>query len=348
MSQTINVALASYGMSGEVFHAPLIAAHPHFQLKTVVERHREKSKEQYPEVSVVKNYEALLNDAAIDLIVVNTPNPLHFEMCKQALEAGKHVIIEKPFTNTTAEAETLIRLAQEKNLILTVFQNRRWDSDFMTVQKVVNSGLLGDLVEFEAHYDRYRNYVEADTWKEENGPGAGILYNLGSHMIDQALVLFGLPKNITATLGVQRKGGHVNDYYHLILGYDAVQVILKSSYLVREHGPRYILHGNLGSFLKYGLDPQEDALKAGIVPGSKGWGEEPESQQGMINTAIKGLHLTGEIATEAGNYLLFYDNVYKAIREQKPLAVKPEEARDVIRVIEGAIESNKMGKRIEF
>ena len=346
MNKTINVALASYGMSGEIFHAPLIAAHPHFQLKTVVERHREKSKEKYPEVSVVKNYEALLNDAAIDLIVVNTPNALHFEMCKQALEAGKHLIVEKPFTNTTEEAEQLIQLAKEKNLVLTVFQNRRWDSDFLTVQKVVKSGLLGDMVEFEAHYDRFRNYVEADTWKEETGPGSGILYNLGSHMIDQALVLFGMPKNITATLGVQRKGGQVQDYYHLILGYDAVQVILKSSYLVREHGPRYILHGHQGSFLKYGLDPQEDALKAGAVPGSKGWGLEPESQWGMINTEVKGLHITGEIETEAGNYLLFYDNVYEAIREQKPLAVKPEQARDVIRVIEGAMESSKSGKTI--
>lgn len=348
MAETINVALTSYGMSGEVFHAPLIATHPHFQLTTVLERHRQKSKERYPEVSVVKNYEALLNDADIDLIVVNTPNPLHFEMSKQALEAGKHVVVEKPFTNTVAEAETLIGLAQEKNLVLTVFQNRRWDSDFITVQKVVNSELLGNLVEFEAHYDRYRNYVEADTWKEETAPGAGILFNLGSHMIDQALVLFGMPKNVTATLGVQRKGGNVQDYYHLILGYETMQVVLKSSYLVREQGPRYILHGNLGSFIKYGLDTQEDALKAGATPGSQGWGVEPDSQKGKINTETNGLHITGEITTEAGNYLLFYDNVYEAIAHQKPLAVKPEEARDVIRVIEGAIESDKTKQTVSL
>ncbi len=348
MSQTINVALASYGMSGEIFHAPLIAAHPHFQLTTVLERHREKSKERYPEVTVVKNYEALLNDPAIDLIVVNTPNPLHFEMCQKALEADKHLIVEKPFTNTAEEADKLIQLAKEKNRVLTVFQNRRWDSDFLTVQKVVNSNLLGDLAEFEAHYDRYRNYVEADTWKEETGPGSGILYNLGSHMIDQALVLFGMPENITAKLGVQRKGGEVQDYYHLILGYEDLQVVLKSSYLVREQGPRYIIHGNLGTFLKYGLDTQEDALKAGITPGTEGWGKEPENQQGKINTEVKGMHITGRIATESGDYLLFYDNVYEAIRNQKPLAVKPEEARNVIRVIEGAIESNEVGKTVSF
>jgi len=346
MAETIHVALASYGMSGEVFHAPLIAVHPHFHLKTVLERHYEKSKEKYPEVSVVKSYETLLNDADIDLIVVNTPNALHFEMCQKALDAGKHVVVEKPFTNTAAEAEALIQLAREKNRVLTVFQNRRWDGDFMTVQKVVNSGLLGNLVEYEAHYDRYRNYVEADTWKEETGPGSGILYNLGSHMIDQALVLFGVPKNVTAMLGVQREGGHIQDFYHLILGYEYRQVVLKSSYLVREQGPRYILHGNLGSFIKYGLDPQEDALKAGAVPGSPGWGVEPESQWGMINTEVKGLHITGEVTSEAGNYLLFYDNVYEAIREQKPLKVKPEEAMNVIRVIERAIESNKEGKTI--
>lgn len=348
MSETIHVALASYGMSGEIFHAPLIAAHPHFQLKTVLERHREKSKEQYPEVKVVKSYEALLNDDDIDLVVVNTPNPLHFEMCKQALEAGKHVVIEKPFTNTAEEAEKLIQLAKENNRVLTVFQNRRWDGDFLTVQKVVNSGLLGKLVEFEAHYDRYRNYVEQNTWKEETAPGSGILYNLGSHMIDQAMVLFGMPKNITAKLGVQREGGHVQDFYHLILGYDHMQVVLKSSYLVREQGPRYILHGNLGSFIKYGLDPQEDALKAGTAPGSKGWGVEPESQWGKINTTTKGLDVIGTVASEAGNYLLFYDNVYEAIREQKPLKVTPEEARDVIKVIEGAMESNKTGQTFTF
>ena len=348
MAETINVALSSYGMSGEVFHAPLITAHPLFHLKAVLERHHEKSKERYPEVKVVKNYEALLNDADIDLVIVNTPNALHFDMCQKALEAGKHVVVEKPFTNTVAEAEALIRLAREKSRVLTVFQNRRWDGDFMTVQKVVNAGLLGNLVEYEAHYDRYRNYVETDTWKEETGPGSGILYNLGSHMIDQALVLFGVPKSITTILGIQREGGHVQDYYHVTLGYEHRQVLLKSSYLVREQGPRYILHGHLGSFIKYGLDPQEDALKAGAVPGGNGWGVEPESQWGMINTEVKGLHITGEVTSEAGNYLLFYDNVYEAIRQKKPLKVKPEEAMDVIRVIERAMESSKAGQTILF
>lgn len=336
----INVGLASYGMSGRVFHAPLLAANPQFKLSKVLERSSENSKTLYPEVEVVKDYNALLQDDSIELIVINTPNALHFEMGRQALRAGKHVVLEKPFTVTAQEAYDLITLAKEQNLTLTVFQNRRWDGDFRTLQQVVNQQLLGKLVYYEAHYDRFRNYVEANTWKEETGPGSGLLYNLGSHMIDQILVLFGKPQAITAHIGTQRPGGKIDDYYDITLHYPRVTAAIKSSYLVRETGPRYILHGTEGSFLKHGIDPQEEALKAGQLPGGPTWGQESKTDWGLLNTQINGLHFTGAIETLPGTYPAFYDNVYEAIREGKELQVKPEEAALGIRLIELARQSS--------
>ena len=223
----INVALASYGMSGKVFHAPLLSAHPHFRLYKVLERNRSESAEDYPEVLIAKQYEELLSDESVDVVVVNTPNPHHYDMATAALEAGKHVVVEKPFTNTTEEAKRLIALAEKERKLLTVFQNRRWDSDFRTIQSLLAADVLGDVVEYEAHYDRFRNYIEPDTWKEEDGPGAGILYNLGSHMIDQALVLFGMPQTLFAKLGIQRAGGQAPDAYHLVLDYGERQIILR-------------------------------------------------------------------------------------------------------------------------
>ncbi len=343
----IRVALASYGMSGEIFHAPLISVHPAFQLYKVLERHHHKSRERYPDVEVVKKYEDILHDDQVDVVVVNTPNPLHFEMARQALEAGKHVVMEKPFTNTGEEAEQLIKLANERRKLLTVFKSRRLDSDFLTVQKVIKSGLLGYLVEYEAHYDRYRNYIQADSWKEVSGPGAGILYNLGSHMIDQALVLFGLPKCLLAKLAIQREGGKTHDSYHLILSYEKFQVILKSSYLVRDEGPRYKIMGNLGTFTKYGLDVQEDDLKAGYLPGDDDWGIEPPEIWGMLDTEINGLHFRGEVSSEKGNYLRFYDNLADALHNQAGLLVKPEEAMHVIKLIALAEQSHRERKELE-
>ncbi len=342
----IRVALASYGMSGEIFHAPLIDAHPTFDLYMVLERNRSESVKKYPDVRIVKSYEEILQDQAVDIVVVNTPNIYHYEMARQALEAGKHVVMEKPFTNTSEEARKLIALAREQNKILTVFQNRRFDSDFMTVRKVLDSKILGYLVEFEAHYDRYRNFIQQDTWKEESGPGSGILYNLGSHMIDQALVLFGLPRGITAKLATQRQGGQAHDSYHLILSYDKFQVVLRSSYLVRDEGPRYKILGNLGTFTKYGLDTQEECLKAGQVPVGEEWGVEPPEIWGTLDTEVEGLHLMGEVASEKGNYMIFYDNLARAINDEAPLLVTAEEAMQVIRMIELSIKSHQEKKEV--
>ena len=342
----IRVALASFGMSGEVFHAPLVHAHPGFQLHKVLERNQSKSVQKYPDVKLVRSYEEIINDDKIDLVVVNTPNAYHYDMARKALEAGKHVLMEKPFTNTSEEAQQLVELAKGKSLILTAFQNRRLDSDFITVRQVLDSKILGYLVEYEAHYDRYRNFIQADTWKEEGGPGSGILYNLGSHMIDQALVLFGLPKSLTARLAIQREGGHAHDSYHIIMQYDGFQAVLKSSYLVRDEGPRYKLLGNLGTFTKYGLDPQEDCLKAGMQPGGYQWGVEPPEIWGMLDTELNGMHFRGEVESAAGNYLEFYDNLAKAIHNKAPLLVTAEEAMHVIRMIELAIQSNQEKREV--
>jgi predicted dehydrogenase len=242
----------------------------------------------------------------------------------------------------------LIALAKSKKLVLTVFQNRRWDGDFLTVKKVVENKLVGKIVEFEAHYDRFRNYIEANTWKEEASRGTGILYNLGSHMIDQVVSLFGLPEYVDARSGIQRPGGKVDDYYDIRLTYPNMLAIVKSSYLVREQGPRYSLHGTDGSFMKYGLDPQEQALKEKKIPGSAGWGTEPKEWWGKLNTVSNGLTFNGQIETLAGNYPAFYANVFEAIREGKKLLVDATESRNVIRIIEACFESNNTKKAVRL
>ena len=348
MPEKIRVGLASFGMSGLVFHAPLISANPHFQLKKVLERSKSLSKEQYPDVEIVRNYEALLDDGNIDLVVVNTPDHLHFDMTKEALEKGKHVIVEKPFTLKSDEAQKLIEISKKENRLLSVFQNRRWDGDFLTVRKVVESEMLGRLVEFESHYDRYRNFVQENTWKEEEDLGTGILYNLGSHMIDQALVLFGMPQSVTAHLDITRTGGRVIDNFDLRMEYEGLKVLIRSGYLVREAGPRYSLHGNLGSFVKYGIDPQEDMLKAGFMPYGDDWGKENEEDWGFVNTENNGLHIEGSIETLAGDYPAYYNNIAEAIKDGKPLAVPAEEAMNVIKIIELAMQSHEEKRTIEL
>ena len=347
-STPISTALLSYGMSGLVFHGPLIKAHPGFSLSTIVQRKSTIAPALFPKAKIVQQVDEVIQDPSIELIVVNTPNETHYEFSRKALEAGKHIIVEKPFTVTTAEADQLIQLAKAKGKTLTVFQSRRWDGDFLTVKKVIESKLVGKLVEFEAHYDRFRNYIEPNTWKEERAIGTGILYNLGSHMLDQILVLFGMPLEVDARVGIQRPGGQVDDFYDIRLLYKDFHAIVKSSYLVREQGPRYILHGTEGSFTKYGTDLQEQSLKDGKVPGSPGWAIESSELWGKLNTSIGGLHLEGNIETIAGNYLGFYQNLYETIREGKPLAVKPEESRDVIKLIEACYESNQLHRAIKL
>jgi predicted dehydrogenase len=344
----IKTALLSFGMSGEIFHAPLLSVEPGFELTTVVQRSSDKAKKRYPNIKIAKHVNEIFDDHSIELIVVNTPNESHYQFATQALEAGKHVVVEKPFTVTTQEADRLIELARKKNKLLTVFQNRRWDGDFLTVKSVVENKMVGKAVEFELHYDRYRNYIEANTWKEEQGPGSGILFNLGSHMLDQVLALFGMPLELDARVGIQRPNGKVEDYYDVRMQYKDFHAIVKSSYLVREATPRYILHGTDGSFIKYGIDPQEQALKDGKIPGAAGWGTEGKEWWGKLNSTISGLHVEGLVETIPGNYTQFYKTLYESIRNGKPLSVKPEESKDVIRLIEACYESNQSRKAVKI
>ncbi len=346
MERKIVTGLASFGMSGKVFHAPLLMCHPSFYLKSIVERSKDEAKNIYPSVHIARSLDELLNDKEIELVIVNTPDHTHAEYVHKALMAGKHVVAEKPFTLHAGEGEDLLNLAARKKRLLTVFQNRRWDGDFLTVQKLVKNELLGRLVEYEVRYDRYRNFIQPNTWKEDPLTGTGTLYNLGSHLIDQALVLFGMPKAVTSDIRTLRTDGKVDDFFEVILHYSNLRVSLKASYLVREPGPRYSLHGTNGSFLKYGSDPQEEALKLGRILTEPGWGKEPEECWGILNIDKRGLHYKGKIETIPGNYGAFYNNIYDVIVHGKELAVKPEEAINVIRVIEMALKSNKT-KRTE-
>lgn len=297
-----------------------------------------------PQIQVVSSADELLSDASIDLVFICTPNDLHFPYAKAALEAGKHVVIEKPFANTTAEADALIALAKEKNLIISAYQNRRWDADFLTIQQLINEGKLGDIVEYEAHFDRFRPEVAQGTWKEVAASGAGDLYNLGPHLIDQALVLFGTPKTITATIKVIRPTGETDDYFDIRMDYGDKIIILKASLLVFENGLRYVIHGTKGSFIKSGLDIQEDTLRKNVFPNTSDWGQEPESQWGMLYTEAG----AAVVPTLAGHYTPFYDNIYEAIVNGSELEVKPQQARNTTRVMELALESSRLGKTLAF
>ncbi len=348
MTQPINTALCSFGMSGLVFHAPFLVANPHFNFYADWERTKNIAEEKYPGVKTFRTLEAMLADDSIELVIVNTPNYTHFDYAKKSLEAGKHVIIEKPFTVTVAEGKQLIELAQRKQRVLSVYQNRRYDSDYKTVKKVLDEQLLGNIVEAEIHFDRFKEELSYKLHKEDPGPGAGSLYDLGSHIIDQALQLFGMPQRLFADINAFRPGSRVADYWEILFYYETMRVRLKSSYVVREALPGYILHGYKGSFIKAKTNQQEIMLQQGFAPGGPDWGVEPEAEKGLLHTEINGKEVREYIESERGNYNDYYDGIYEAIRNNKPAPVKPEDALDVIKVIETAYESSKLGVVIEL
>jgi len=343
----ISTAIIGFGLSGRVFHAPLLHIHPNFEIKKIVERSRQDSKALYPYVQVEKNLEDVLSDKNIELVVVTTPNVFHFSMVKEILKSGKHAVIEKPFTPTSQEADELIKLSEQTRKKIFVYHNRRWDGDFMTVQKLLQRGVLGNINEFEAHFDRYKPEVDKDAWRNKAIPAGGILYDLGSHLIDQALVLFGKPDTIKADIQAQRKGSEVDDYFELILNYKNLKVILKSGMLVEELEPRYILHGLLGSFIKYGIDPQEEELNHGKPPTGDNWGAEGPEFWGMVTLDYQDMDIHGNIETEHGNYGCFYNNVYDVLVNGAEMAINPIEARNVIKLIELSFESNKIKKEVK-
>ncbi|HEX2915025.1 MAG TPA: oxidoreductase [Chloroflexia bacterium] len=343
----VTVGVVGYGLSGAVFHAPLITSVDGYRLKTIVSSNPAKVTADYPEVQVAPTVEDLLADPEIELVVIGAPNSAHFPVARQSLLAGKHVVVDKPFTNTTQEAEELIQLAEQNDRLLSVFQNRRWDNDFLTVKACLKSGLLGELYSYESHYDRFRLEVR-NRWREIDLPGSGMLFDLGAHLIDQALHLFGTPESIYADLHKQRPGSKVIDYFHLLLDYGRLRVILHSGMVIKSPGPRYQLHGTKGSFIKYGLDSQEDALKAGMRPGDAGWGADKPEFYGELTTEVEGATLTGKMETLPGSYESYYIEVLKAIREGAPLPVRAEEGLNTIKVIEKALQSSQEKREVAF
>ncbi|MEO6894989.1 MAG: Gfo/Idh/MocA family oxidoreductase, partial [Ginsengibacter sp.] len=288
MTSPINTALCSFGMSGLVFHSPFLSINPGFNFYAVWERTKNEAEKKFPNVITYRTLEEMLADELIELVIVNTPNITHFEYTKKALLAGKHVIVEKPFTVNIKEAEELIALAKKQNKLLSVYQNRRYDSDFKTIKKVLDKNLLGEVVEAEFHFDRFREELSPKKHKEIAGPGTGVLYDLGAHIIDQALQLFGMPEKLFADIRIIRPLSKVDDYFEVLLYYANLRVRLKASYTVREALPGYIIHGLKGSFIKPKTDVQETLLQAGNIPGGQDWGTEPETEKGLLHTEING------------------------------------------------------------
>lgn len=331
-STEFGIGLVGYGLGGKVFHAPLIASVPRLQLRGVVTSRVAEVEADLPGVPALPDLDALLGDASVELIVVTTPSPTHHAVAERALLANRHVVIDKPMALSTAEADDLIATARAQNRTVVPYHNRRWDGDFQTLRQLVAEGRLGDVVHFESHFDRFRAAIKPG-WREEPQPGSGVLYDLGPHLIDQALVLFGMPHAVTADVLAQRDNARADDYFHLVLDYDRRRAVLHAATLVREPGARFAVHGAQGSFVKYGLDPQEEALKAGGRPGGSEWGMEPPERYGTLT------HADGtreRVATLPGSYQAFYEGVLAHLRDGAPPPVRAEAGRDTLAVIEAA------------
>jgi predicted dehydrogenase len=327
-------------MSGWVFHAPFINVHPGFTFYGVWERSKNLAAEKYPGVKTFRSLDELLKDDAIELVVVNTPNFTHYDYTKKALLAGKHVIVEKPFTVEIAEGEELIELATTQNKMLSVYHNRRYDSDYRTVSKVVKENLLGEIVEAEIHFDRFKEELSPKIHKEIPGPGTGVLYDLGSHLIDQALQLFGMPEAVFADILALRTISKVEDYFELLLYYPNLRVRLKATYVAKETVAATVIHGTKGSFLKPKADVQEDMLQAGTSPDAENWGTEYETGKGLLHVSKGGKDVRELITSERGNYMGYYDGIYETIRNKKPVPVAAEDGLNVIKIIKAAMQSS--------
>lgn len=340
--RSIKTALVGFGISGQCFQAPVISSVEALDLVAVVSSSPDKVKAQLPEAVVYPDLESLLENSDAELIIIATPNTLHYPMAKMALEANRHVVVEKPFVIDSPEGETLIELANQKQRLLSVYQSRRFDGDFLTIRQLLESQRLGDIHTFYSSYNRFRPEVK-DRWREQEQPGAGILYDLGAHLIDQALVLFGMPETVTAHLRHQRPGAKAVDHFHLILGYPKTDVILHGNCLSTAPGPRFQVFGSKGTYIKYGMDPQEDDLRQQKGPATDGWGLEPADQYGTLTHADSSEQ---KLATTQGGYEQFYQQIAGAILHNSPAPVEPGSALDVIKVIEAAYQSNKDGCRI--
>jgi len=343
----IGVGLVGYGMSGSSLHAPLIDAEPGLELRAVVSTDPDRVHRDLPSVPVVPTIGRLLDDPSIEVVVVAVPNAAHHELARTALLADRHVVVDKPFTVSVAEADDLIRTAGERDRRLTVFHQRRWDSDHLTVRRCVEQGLLGRVTTYLARYERFLPGPPT-RWTEQDRPGAGVLFDLGSHLIDQVLSLFGDPETVWADLRVQRPGGVAVDYAHLVLGYGPLRAALHVASLVRARGPRFEVHGDRGSFVVHGVDGQIAALLTGRRPGDPGWGEEPDDRFGTLTTELGGLVATARLTSVPGAYESFYRGVVDAVRGTGPVPVPAEQARATVRVIECAEHSRRDGRTVPF
>lgn len=350
MATDIHTGIIGYGLSGRVFHAPFIDVVEGFELSKISTANPQRKamiEERYPVTAVVPDPKNIINDPEIDLVIVTSPNTDHFRWAREALLAGQHVVVEKPFTVTTAEADELIEIARRQQKILSVYHNRRFTSDTKTVKKLLDSGLIGAIREYETHFDRYRPEPRpGGAWREDPLPGSGIFYDLGSHLIDQALWFFGMPQAVTADIDVQRPWAKADDHFDVRLHYPGFTATLKSGMLCSIPGATYLLHGTNGSFVKYGLDVQEATLDGGAIPAGNDWGREPEKIWGTIHAEYNGVRIQGKVESERGDYRDYFINLRDAIRGKATLAVKPEEARNVIRIIELAFQSSRERRSI--
>ena len=341
----INTALVSFGMSGKVFHAPFIATNPHFNLAGSWERSSKNIEAAYPGTKSYNSYEELLADPNVDLVVVNSPNDTHYAYTKSALLAGKHVVCEKAFTNTSAEAIELDELAQKKGLKLAVYQNRRYDADFLTLQKLISEGEIGDFLDVQISFERYRTTLSPKAHKEAVTPGAGLLYDLGPHLVDQALVLSGMPLAVFADIRITRKVSLVDDYFTMILYYPSHRITLTSGMVFMTQLPGYKIYGTKGSFIKNRSDVQEAALIAGSKPNTAHWGEEAATDFGTLYTDHNGLITHRIVPSIPGNYGVFYEKMADAILNNGPVPTSAKEATNTIRILEAA-RNSAFNKRV--
>ena len=338
------VGLVGYGFAGATFHAPLIEGSGRATVAAIVTSQPERARADWPGARIVDSLDLLLADSGISVVAIATPNDTHFDHAKRALEAGKHVVVDKPVTLTSNEARELATLAAARGLLYAPFHNRRWDGDFLTVRALIDSGVLGRVTYYESHFDRFRPVVRP-RWREEASRGGGLLYDLGPHLIDQALALFGTPQTIYASLASRRDNATADDYVHMLLGYPEHDVVLHASVLAAAQTPRYLIHGTRGSYTKYGLDTQEDQLRAGLRPGNVGWAVNPP---GRLRTSDGTLELDGELSTLNGEYAAYYAAVADTIEQGVPFPVTPDDAVDVMTLIELARSSHEQGQRLPF
>ena len=338
----IEVGLVGFGLAGRAFHAPVIRAVPGLHLAAIVQRSGSEAAENYPDVRIVRNLDELLSIAEIRLVVIATPNETHYPFARRCLEAGRDVVVDKPFTATLEEAKLLVQLAKKTNRLLTVYQNRRYDGDFQAIRQLLEAGTLGRIVRFETAYDRYRPQLKPGAWREAARPGSGILFDIAPHLIDHALVLFGLPEAVTADVRIERENGAADDAFDITLHYsNGMRAALRSSILAAALRPRFVLLGTQGSFVKQTFDPQEMNLRRGYITAGKPWGYETEEDWGVLTIPAGDSFENRRIPSASCDYRDYYSNLRDAILGRAALAVTPEWSLDVMRLLEVARESSK-------